>query len=79
MSAFSQQQIETLERAYAMLGEHFDGVLLAVMTEVEGADQAVEASKIYHYGGRLLALGLCKEAEYQLLRIQPRNPTDKVS
>jgi hypothetical protein len=51
-----------LDRAFAELGEHFTGVVIAVVAEVEAADNEQEAAQYYYSGGRLQALGLCHEA-----------------
>lgn len=61
MSAFNETQQMALEKAYSDLGEHFSGVLVAVMANVD--DRNDEVTKVYYYGGRMQALGLAVEAK----------------
>lgn len=72
MSAFTQQQHEALEKAYSLLTEQFESVLIAVLANAHDGEQETEVTKIYHYGGRVAALGLCRYTENQLLNIPPK-------
>lgn len=65
MSAFTQAQNDVLKRAYDMLGEQFERVLIVVDTEA--ADGATNASTMYFHGGELCAVGLAEYARYTLL------------
>lgn len=65
MNDLTQAQIEARDRAWEMLREHFDCVILAYDTEVaEGADRCFEAN--YH-GGITAAIGLCERAKLRMM------------
>lgn len=72
MTAFTPQQQSALESAYQILGEHFDGSLIVVLTEC-GDDKPQEAVRVYWHGGRLQALGMCEDAKDRILRKEPDN------
>lgn len=72
MSHFTPQQHDALEKAYATLSEQFEGVLIAVMASSHDGKESIEATRVYHYGGRVVALGLCEEAKNRLMNIPPK-------
>lgn len=61
---FTEVQQAALERAYEILGEHFDGCLIGVIADVEvpGSEEQQESVRVYYAGGRTLALGLACQA-----------------
>lgn len=73
MKSLTKQQNEALDRAYAMLSEQFEGVLLAVLSEGHDGEEEVEMTKVLHYGGVTMALGLTEVAKNRLLTIPPKN------
>lgn len=56
-----------------MLSEQFEGVLLAVLGSSHDGEENIEYTKVVHYGGHTLALGLAKVAEDRLLTTPPKN------
>lgn len=73
MSGFSDTQQKVLERCYAELGEHFDGVMICVLTEC-GENQPQEAVRSYYKGGRIQAIGLLVEAQHRILNLAGDDP-----
>jgi hypothetical protein len=64
-SGLTPVQVQIRDKAWEMLNEHFDGVILVFDTEVnEGTDRAFQCN--YH-GGITVALGLCERAKKDLL------------
>ena len=63
----TQVQKDTLEKAFEVLGEHFDGFVLAVHIECD--DEVGEAHEFHCQcsGGYTLALGLAQRAKLQVL------------
>lgn len=63
----SQQQ--ALERAYELLGEHFDSVVIIVASEhIEtGEEQTSEAKELLFKGGYAASLGLVTYAQHRIL------------
>jgi hypothetical protein len=68
---FSPQQIEAMQKALELLGEHFPNVLIAVRTDVED-DPDREATNVIWRGSRITAMGLASNAAAILTRrIEP--------
>lgn len=67
----SDNQKDAIEKAYALLGEHFENVLICVNFEysaVGGASQDLgEAQALYWKGGSMTALGLAAFAHERIL------------
>lgn len=59
---FTEQQREALNRAYDILGEHFDHTLIAVASETEHDGQPAETARCFWTGGYMAARGLADEA-----------------
>ena len=70
MTGFTDVQRAELEKAWDILTEHFNGVLLAVLAECGDAVEK-EAVRVYFKGGRVQAIGLCEEAKDRLLTTEP--------
>jgi hypothetical protein len=65
--SLTEHQEQALQQAYRLLGDHFDGALIAVVTEVGNFDgEAKEASRVLWSGGYMQARGLCAEADDRL-------------
>lgn len=60
-------QQEVLEKAYNILGEQFDYVLIAVGWETDH-DESTEATRYFYKGGRMACLGLATASQNALLR-----------
>lgn len=70
-------QEEALKKAWDILGEHFDRVLLVVDTETPQGQQ--DAHAVFWQGGALPAIGMASYAHQRLLERNNRNhePTDE--
>jgi hypothetical protein len=62
----TRAQRDAIERAYELLGEHFESVLLVVNYELDG-EAAEEAHEGYWSGGSMTALGLAEFARNKIL------------
>lgn len=68
IDGFTDQQVQALEKAFESLGEHFEGVLVAVSTEVPVDDFTAEPARVYWTGGYFKALGMAEYATHKMLR-----------
>lgn len=65
MEALNKHQQDALERAYDLLGEHFDHAVIITGWDVDST--AAMAYKLIFKGGSLSALGLCNWAADRIL------------
>lgn len=62
-SAFTPGQDAAIKQVYAILSEHFDGAMFAVMANNDG----LEATAVYSHGGHAMAVGLSLMAHQRIL------------
>lgn len=74
-NALTLAQQQALEKAYDLLGEHFDHVLIAISTEYAQEDGMV-ATRVFWKGGPIPAIGLCEEAKTTLLNTGKRTDSE---
>ena len=65
--AFTPAQREAVEKAWDLLTEHFDRVLLIVDYETRDAHGNCDAHEGFWHGGSLAALGMCEYARDRIL------------
>lgn len=58
----TEQQRDALNAAYDLLGEHFEGSLIAVYASAMDGNNPVEIAKVLWSGGNMSARGLAREA-----------------
>jgi hypothetical protein len=67
----SPDQNDAIEKAYQLLGEHFDSIVIAVNFDYEakgvGSEISQEARAVYWKGGAMTALGLCQFTTHRIL------------
>lgn len=68
IDGFTEQQVAAIERAVETLGEHFEGALICVSTDVQHDGFAHEPTRIYWTGGYCRALGMAQYATHKMLR-----------
>jgi hypothetical protein len=69
-------QQEALEKAYAILGEHFDFSIIGVGWTTEH-DEPTEASRYFYKGGRMACIGLAVSMQHALLREGDPDPKNE--
>lgn len=66
-------QTEAIQKAYALLGEHFDHMIFIVNVEIYDGAEAKTATKMCYKGGFMSALGMLQWGTVQLLDSKPPN------
>lgn len=61
-------QRETIQKAYTMLGEQFEHVLIVVDYETSEGGETFNAHEGYWHGGALTAVGLAEFAKHKILK-----------
>jgi hypothetical protein len=70
-AGLTQAQVQARDKAWELMVEHFEGVVLIFDTEVnEGTDRAFACN--YH-GGLTMGIGLCERGKLDL-KARSRNP-----
>lgn len=71
----SQPQLEALNKAYQILGEHFDCALLVVAWEEDAQPQA-EGKAMMYKGGCMSTIGLATWVQHEMLFGNNITPND---
>jgi 2-hydroxy-3-keto-5-methylthiopentenyl-1-phosphate phosphatase len=76
--SMTQAQRDAICKAYSILGEHFDEILIAVNYEINVDDKIQEAHEAYWKGGAITAIGLAEWAKDRLIHCGERHsdPSD---
>lgn len=69
-SSLTPAQQDALEKAYSLLGEHFDSVLIGVLAETTTPNSQEEAFRCCFKGGFTTAIGLASRCHDRLLHEQ---------
>jgi hypothetical protein len=68
-------QTEAIQKAYSLLGEHFEHVLIVCHWETD-VSPAANATEVWYKGGALTALGMAHYASEKLLYNKIPEPSD---
>lgn len=68
---YTAAQQEALEQAYRLLGEHFDGSVIAVSGDVNVEGKENDAVRVFWSGGYVSAVGLAQLALQGILKNEP--------
>lgn len=73
MSLYTDAQKEALEKAYDLLGEHFDASLIVVSAEVQDPadEKSSDCIRVYWSGGFPNAIGLASIAAAKIMENDP--------
>lgn len=70
MTPLTPSEKEALEKAYQLLGEHFEASLIVVTTLTESDGRNTESSRVYWSGGYQCAIGHAESAKHMLLSLK---------
>ena len=78
ITQLTQAQQDAMNKAYALLGEHFDYTVIAVAWDAttQQDDQQREAKAMYFKGSFIACIGLASWAHHMMLNEPPDKPRE---